>query len=347
MSDVKQRIVTASFEATLMNFEGPQVILLKINVKTYVIAVNISNLNEKFDYFGSRISEKCLREYLKDRQDLRYTLEVPDRDVHYKFNINHDLSKKIRLSKFEFEFEKHKNYLPEPHFFASDHSEDYSLDNFSFNHTERIYVDGKWEVKEFSTFHGYLTDLYSLTTSIQSYADPSVSENAKKDISSTFNKPWEGGGSYLSLFTQLAKKGGQETKPELDAIRWASPGHMDILGDKSSFDRIRVLLENYQNNQSTIDEMYNTLYKYLLNKKLLTKTRTAFDKTSIEATQINTMNDSLSHELRINNYHSLIEMTRGDQLVTAKVLLATSRRLIKMHKFFFQGRVSYTDTAKG
>lgn len=342
----KPRNITATFEAVLWYADGPQVVLLRIDSNTFVIGVSVEAVRGKDEFFGGRISRNLLDSYLRNRCDLRYVLAYPDRRKNYIFEFE-DGKSKVSLAAFSFVPNKHENLLPEHRLFASDHTEDYALDGFSFSHVQRYLVDGKWDVKEFSKFHGNLSDLYAFTRSIDTFEDENSSFDTKRKIVTSFQKPWQGGGSYLSFFKEISNSGGRASRPELEAIQWASPGYMDILGSKDSFERISSLLIYYDNNQMPIDEGYKKLYDFLLNGGFLRQKRSTFDRKSAEAEEINERAKNFCNLSKITSYRTLKKMSGNDPLVAAKVLLASVRRLTKMHQFFIEGRVAIEGEAIG
>jgi len=335
----KARVQRADFEQVLWYADGPQVVLLKVNGKSYIIGVAVDQVCQNGSFFGARISEHQLEAYLRNRCDLRYVLSWPDRKKHYLFDLPND-GEKVDIRTFEFSQSKHEELLPDHRLFASDHTEKYSLDGTNFNFSQRYLVDGKWEVAEFSKFHRNLSDLYALNRSVDSFKDESTSLEQKRQIMESFIQPWKGGGSYVSFFKEITRSGGRANKPVVDAIQWASPGHMDILGDKNSFENISRLLKHYDENKSKIDRHYLRFWEFLSERKLLSTGRRNFDRKSQLADDVNERAKAFSRELDLTSYRVLKKLSGNDPLVASKVLLASARRLEKMHLFFLEGRIS-------
>lgn len=341
----KARAVSAVFEKVLWYADGPQVVLLRV-APSFVIGVAINHVREGGGFFGSRISPGLLDIYLRNRCDLRYVLANPDRSKHYLFDLPSE-GNQVSLRTFEFDLDDDEDLLPEHRLFASDHTEDYNPDGASFNFVQRYLVDGKWEVAEFSKFHRNLSDLYALGRSFESFEDDQVSLTDKRQIMESFVQPWRGGGSYVTFFNEITRSGGRRNRPVVDAIQWASPGHMDILGDKASFQRVSSLLEHYDENREKIGEAYDRLWSYLSERRLLRTGRKHFDVKSAQAVIVNDYAKSFSKILGLSSYRTLKKMSGNDPLIASKVLLASARRLAKTHRFFLEGRIAMEDREIG
>jgi hypothetical protein len=331
--------ISAHFEHVLWYGDGPQLVLLRMTDKSFVLALAIDRVCENFAFFGAKVSRNQLEEYLSNRFDLRYLLSNPDRHRWFQFNLANDTSR-IRLQTFEFDRQAHDSFLPEQGVFAVDHTEEYSLGAERTDYVQRYHVDGRWDVREFSRFHAQLSDLYAFLKSVNTYQDVTADLAQKRHIVESFLKPWQGGGSYLSFFKSISKQGGRSFQPELEAIKWASPGYMDIAGDKESFSDISNIIDHYDSNKISIDSEYEKLWSYLSSMKLLRMSRNNFDRKSDIATFVDTYCHEFSDSLHIVEYETLKVMAANDPLVSAKILLSVHRRVKKMHKFFLEGRIT-------
>lgn len=336
---IKERTLKADFEQVLWYVDGPQVVLLRVQGKNYIVGVSVEKIWNKGSFFGGRISPILLEAYLRNRCDLRFVLSNPDRKKHYIFDMPED-GEKVIIKTFQFDVKKHDFLLPDHRLFASDHTEDYALDGAGFSYVQRYLVDGKWDVAEFSKFHRNLSDLYALSKSVEIFEDQAVPLEQRRKIMDSFVQPWRGGGSYVSFFQEITRSGGRQNKPVVDAIQWASPGHMDMLGDQASFERISRLLSHYDSNKVKIDRAYDEFWKYLSERRLLKVGRKNFDKDNVTSDLVNEKAKAFSKVLALTSYRTLKKLSGNDPLVASKVLLASTRRLEKMHLFFLEGRIS-------
>lgn len=334
----KTRATFAEFEKVLWYTDGPQLVLLRVKGGSYVIGVSICEISDEAEFFGSRISPELLDTYLRNRCDLRFVLSNPDRKMHYLFDLPKE--GKITLQKFSFSFKKHEKYLPEHRLFASDHTEEYALGGKYFSYVQRYFVDGKWDVSEFSKFNRNLSDLYALGRSLENFENEEIDQAQRQKIIESFIQPWRGGGSYVSFFKEIGRAGGRQSRPVVDAIQWASPGHMDFLGDQASFQRLSVLLRHYDTHRDQINAGYDRLWRYLSERKLLRGTSRRISPSPVQIEAVNEMAKRFSRELGLSSYRTLKKLSGNDPLVASKVLLASARRLEKTHRFFLEGRIA-------
>ena len=94
--------ISAQFEQVLWYGDGPQLVLLRMTDKSFVLAVAIDRVCENFAFFGAKISRNQLEEYLSNRFDLRYVLSNPDRNKWFQFSLTGETSR-IRMQTVEFD----------------------------------------------------------------------------------------------------------------------------------------------------------------------------------------------------------------------------------------------------
>lgn len=338
----KLRSASAKFEQVLFYLEDPEVIILSSGPKSKIIAVATNRIGGA-GFLGAKISIGQFEDYLKERFDLRFLMLRPDRSAWYEFSLPLDLTKRIRLSEVELTADYIERFVPDHGFFARDHSVDYQIAPQVKKDTQRFEVDGKWNMREFGRFHSQISDLYSLSRSIELFANGNTPLDTKKKILDAFVKPWEGGGSYYGFFKSVAKVSGPEYQPEIKAIAWASPGHIDVMGERSSFQRLLALLQHFSTRRTEIIEDYEHLWSFLQEMKLLNKTSRNLDRKSGAALEIDDRARTLANSLSIAQYDTIKLMAGGDPAIASKVLLAAKRRVQRLHDFFVQGRVAVVD----
>lgn len=329
----------ANFEQVLFYLEGPQLIVLSMGAKSKVIAVATGNISKR-QFFGAKISVQQFTEYLNERCDVRYILTYPDRAAWYEFDLPENGDVIVELTSVELTKKRAEAFLPEHGLFARDHTEDYAILEVSGSTVQRFNVDGKWDMKEFSKFHSYVSDLYSLSRSIDIFLDEQVALDRRRQVMQSFIKPWEGGGSYYGFFRSLGSAGGRDYRPDIKAIQWASPGYIDIVGDRESFESLKALLRHYSLKRRIIIEDYNHLWSYLQETGLLKRSSRGLDKKSDVAVEVGERAKALSKSLNITSYRTLKQMAGNDPVVAGKVLLAAQRRAERLYKFFIEGRAA-------
>jgi hypothetical protein len=337
---------TAKFEQILFYLDAPEVILLDMGAKSKIVAVATDRIADR-QFFGAKVSVAQLREYLRDKFDLRYLMLRPDRWTWYEFDLPDNFDQRIALQNVELSRHIIDKIIPEQGFFARDHSEDCKLAEAQRRDVQRFQVDGKWDMREFGKFHSQMSDLYALTQSIESFEDPHATDKQRRQIVESFSKPWEGGGSYLSFFRSLARAGGEDAKPDIKAIQWASPGHMDVVGDADAFDKLISLVDHYGKNSLDIVYAYDHLWSYLQETKFLNRGSRELDRKSPTALEIEVRAKDLGRVLGVTSYTLLNKMAGHDMLIAAKVLLATKRRVERLYQFFAEGRIAVDGTEIG
>ena len=334
---------TGKYEQALFFFEEPEIIVIDVKKVSKVVAVATKNVGGR-GFFGAKVSNAQFRNYLKERFDLRYMLLRPDRWTWYEFDLPDKLTDRVKLDYVELSRHRIDEYIPEQGFFSREHTEQYRGYTSDARDVQRFEVDGQWSMGDFGRLHSQIADLYALTKSVDAFADNATPLEQKQDIVKSFVKPFQGGGSYVALFRSLAKAGGDEAKPDIKAIQWASPGFMDVVGDADAFDRMISLVEHFSGHRGEIKDAYEHLWSYLKETQFLNRTSRTLDYSSSISTEIATRATELARLIGVTSYSLLIKMAGQDHLVAAKALLGSARRIAKLHEFFAEGRVSVAGT---
>lgn len=330
---------TAAFEQVLFYHEAPEVVLLDLGKVSKVIAVATDKISSR-SFFGAKISNAQWRNYLQERFDLRYLILRPDRWTWYEFDLPAKETDRVQLDNVELTRDRIDRLVPSHGFFARDHSEEYDAITFASRSVQRFDVDGQWDMREFGKFHAQISDLYAFSQSVEQYSDKATSVEHKRQIMESFVKPWQGGGSYYGFFKSLAKAGGDDARPDIKAIQWASPGYMDVVGDADAFDKLISLVDHFGRNRRGIIESYDHLWSYLKDTGFLKNSSKGIRRDSPILTEIGLRASELGKVLGATSYTVLKQMAGDDNVVAAKVLLATERRVSRLYDFFSEGRVA-------
>jgi hypothetical protein len=329
----------AKFEAMLVFLDEPQVMTLKYG-NTRVIAVAVPDDDPDKDlFYATSVSRRDWNKYLNESVDLRYLFTYPDQRNAFTFNLNKMEDGEVYLHRYT---EKApEKYLPSPRFFASNHTED-------FDHVEKpedtttLYVDGEWELVEFGHFNQRYSDVYAYLVTMERWGDPKTSLQVKQQIRRPFmERPFQGGFSYVHLFSNLNDNVPPSEQVSLDKIKYASPGHVDLLGKKEAFRGVHDVISNFIKNRSEIVRQYNTLYNYLSQNKYLKMSGESYGNNNPIDHFINHEAQKL-YELMLAGDFSIIQtLTDRNALVSAKIVLSFYRRLAELAAFFLEGRASF------
>ena len=162
----------------------------------------------------------------------------------------------------------------------------------------------------------------------------------KERIQAAFINPFEGGGSYVSLYDTLMKIQPQNNRLAVGGIVYHSPGYITLRGSQKSFDEIRNLLSNFETNSIGIEKSYKALYKTLGENNLRRLDAGKFKPSKDLSNKISSQSKELAELLDLVEYKGILSMSRDNKLIAAKVLLSLYRRTLKLHEFFLEGRVS-------
>jgi len=339
----KPKILEAKFEQTLIYADGPQVVLLSSVSGSKVIAVAIPSFpNYQYPFFAAQVSSAQFSDYLNEKFDLRYLLFKPDFKRNFFFDLGslkEDIVSLERAPKLS--PEKYEEYLPDSGLFARDHTEELGS-NISGPQNEQTFgVDGSWDLYEFSHFYNNVTDLYAFFNSIDIFQNDNLPEEKRERIQNAFVKPFEGGGSYVSLYDSLSAVQAREDRLHVGGISYNSPGYVKLRGFEKPFTEIKSLIVNLESNHVTISNQYKDLYGILKKNKMLRMRSEKFNSESSIAEVISVHAKKMADVLDVVEYDALLVMSGNNMLVVAKVLLSLCRRAIRLNEFFLEGRVSF------
>lgn len=330
-------LLKTKFLATLVFCDSPQLVALERG-KTRYLALSVPSRNEN-KYIVVNVTKKDWQHYFDGSIDLNYVFTFPKRRRLYYCEIN-NINDPIVIHSTESEIPA--EHFPERGFFSSDHTEPSHVENRS-SEQETLFLDGQWELNEFGKFHQKYSDLYSFFASLLYLDQPDLFPNDEHLIKNAYlQKALKGGGSYLSLFTDLGKIIPRTDRLRLSTISKASPGKMVMFGLNELFEEIETLIIDYMAKRSKIEEEYSLLHSFLKDKELLRQSVSRFSETDPDKDEILSKTRTLSFALGLGDYFEIIRtLCQNNTLATAKVILALSRRLQGASSFFSQGRVAF------
>lgn len=332
----------AKFSQVLVDDGSPQLVLLSTPGTSKIVAVAVNEPGFVEPYFGAEVSREQFLDFLNERFDLRFMFRRPAFRDWYLIDLSTIVDGNVQLHRRKLTKENARKFLPGPGIFARELTEEISEPIAPELAKQKFTVDGSWDLDEFSIFYGHYADLYALFNSVDLFLDEQEDLDRRRKVSEAFVKPWQGGGSYGSFYSSLLKAQSREDRLHVDAIQYASPGYVDIRGKSHPFEQTKDLILKFSENQKEIEDGYKHLYKFLSNLKLLTLKPDRFSKTGHIAEQVTVEAQKFAATLGASSYEDLLRMAGGDQLIVAKVLLATERRLRKIYEFFLQGRAEFS-----
>ncbi len=325
----------------LVSLDEPQLMLLETSYKSLIIAVAVADPRYENPYFCAEISRSQFDAYNSEQFDLYYLFTRPNYGKWFIIDLAEMREQMVPLRNASLGDHERQNFMPGRGVFAREHTQPYESLHSGTMARERIYVDGSWDLPDFSHFYGQYTDLYVLYNSIDKFLDENEDLDRRRRIQNAFIRPWEGGGSYGAFYVSLLNVQSDNQKLKVDGINYHSPGYVDIRGRSEPFIRLRDLLGRFETKREEIVYAYNVLHKHLSRERLLTLPASKFPRDTPVAIDLIERGRNFSLILGAIDYDILLRMAGNDQLVAAKVLLSMHRRLYKLYEFFVQGRASF------
>ncbi|MCJ2104911.1 hypothetical protein MKK70_05855 [Methylobacterium sp. E-041] len=318
----------------------PQLLLLRAG-KTNVVALAIPSPPQSAMFVATTVTQKKRQDYLDEQVDLRFLFEYASKRTGYGFNLLKMKNKKIVMEPWDGPFSE--DVLPGPRFFASNHTEEDENETENAEDKEKILVDGEWDMPDFGTFYSRYADVYYFASSVSEYEDDETPKDLKVSIESAYReKAFRGGFSYVHFYNSLAANRGRRQRLGIDEMQYASPGFINISGERDAFVEVRKLITDFLKNRKSAKEKYDGLYKFLSDADLLMLSGDDYKRPKSVSDIILRSTSSLSEEIGIMNTEAILKLVNDNPLVFAKVILSFYRRLEEAAKYVAQGRVNFS-----
>lgn len=333
----------AEYVTTLIYVDEPQLVLLK-SATVYLLAVAVpSESPEEAKFLGVTTTAANFERYRAGNSDLRYLFTYPNSRVLYYFDLMKMDGKSVWMEPAPAAIPEQD--LPLPRIFATHHTHPWEPIERAAE-VETLAIDGKWEMQEFGYFYQKYADIYAAVLATKNWMNDQLPQAIRTAIKSEFlTKPFQGGFSYVNLFDDLFDRIPLSQRPSLKKVRYASPGSVLLTGDAAIFGELESIVMNYLANREQIYGAYLELRQYLSQAHLLKLAGNNYFKNDPTAAYVENESRSLSDLLGAFEFDTIMELTDGNALVAAKVVLAMVRRVDESSAFFAQGRMSFTNGA--
>lgn len=333
-----------AFEEILIEAGEPVLVLLKKRTgksMRYFFALSIPDKDFSVThYFVASVQEKVAKVYFWGHCDLRFLFaHAPNRLLYCSEGLD-IFSNRVKLIPFKGGVDE--NWLPSKHLFADAHTSDYGIQDGVLDE-QVLYIDGEWQMPEFGDFYKKYSDLYLYFYGVSEVENTQTSDVMKKKISAAIvSKPYQGGSSYLAMFKDLYSSMPVDRRPGLESIEYASPGEMEIRGQREIFETLHKVYDNYLGAHVEIKARHDYLRGLLTKNKLLSAPAKAISNVNDDALEeIIAAAKRLDAEMKLDAWDVLLRLSSRNVLVASKILLALFRRLSVSGNFFAQGRVAY------
>lgn len=207
----------------------------------------------------------------------------------------------------------------------------------------KLRLDGHWNLEELSEVMKCYIQLYGFTYSLL----PDLPNARRADVDYIYGKfPWRGGFSTVNFFRQLFHKIPPKLRPEVQRIRYASPGFIELQELLVVAVGIAAIVKAFCASLNMANETYRNIQKGYVEHKLakidlaskeleLTQRQLAF----CEAQAKNLVN---LFNLTPEQIAALEEKTQGNSVMKLKILLSVYRRVEPLAKKQSEGKIQVT-----
>lgn len=326
----------------LVEFDGPQLLLLKSNRNKYMIAMAIGkHENMSSAFFGCELTDKVYEAYFDQKADLHYAFARAFGQQYYLFDLDEaDNENTIQLTRLADDQARNPHFWPGVGFFARSHTTTFNRPS-SVGETQIFKIDGKWGTNDFSIFHGKMSDLYALF-GVLGRLDGSDSKLEQAFIKNTIrDRFWQGGGSYVGFYDSLMARNKllKLTPLEVEKIRYSSPGEIALRGDAEALINVTDILDVFDEKWIALAKSYSDIRKTLAKEKLLSAKPTAEFSSEAVKTYVQAKTLAFAKELRLESVDNILAACEQNTLIFAKVILSIFRRANELYKFHAEGRV--------
>ena len=210
--------------------------------------------------------------------------------------------------------------------------------------TERFFIDGRWDARDFSLFSGKLADTYSLVRIADRLDDEIDEEDKNLLVNLIEDRNWQGGGSYGGFYSSAREKTKRDYPLNVAGIEYHSPGYIDMRGHSDTLNEVVSAISVYRSNRTTLDEQYKSLYSLLRREGLLTAEKSASFSSEKLGEFAVTRAIALADTLGLPNAELLSKLANPAP-VFIKVVLSFFRRIKALSAFYSEGRVYSKDTS--
>jgi hypothetical protein len=339
---------TATLSKILEYIDRPHVVLLDRGGDRKIIAVAIDDEQYKYGFFGAEISNEQWYTYRRGFHDLRFLFLFPRWKSWCKFDLATAENSKVVLQWAPKDQLAEREYIPEPGFFAWDHSEPVAQEEAEGRATLSYKTDGVWQLPDFSHLYSKITDLYAFFLSLKDYSASSTSVEKKKKIKDAFeDPPLRGGSSYINLYGDLSSIQTFEDELTIKKLQYASAGEVIVQGRGDVFGEISTTFARFSSDYERLKEKYNSIHRYLGKGGYLKKTAEHFENVGAVADHLRRQSNELAIDMGLSDTATLYELTGSNALNYSKVVLSHFRRLEKYFMFFAEGRVVNVEEVTG
>ncbi len=337
---------TAKVVEALVEYDGPQLLLLKSsrNLPMFGVAVEREGFDSAF--FCCEVRKKTSEKYFEGTADLHYVYKNALSNSYYMFDLGTDEEETISLEVLSEKEAENQSYWPSIGFFSRDHTSDYGRGGAS-NAIKVFKIDGKWTSDDFSSFHNRVSQLHALYAVLDRLDEGNVRSEQAFIRQAIQTRLWRGGGSYVGFYGDLEARNDnlEVERLEVARIKYASPGEIALRGNNKALSDISDVIDLFNANRDKVKTLYRELYVLLKKDKLLSAEPNA--RFSSERIQQLAMDKSLdlATEIGLEAVGKIRAACSNNPILFSKLVLSICRRALELHEFYAEGRVQKADSS--
>jgi hypothetical protein len=335
---------TAKVVEDLVDYDGPQLLLLETNRNRPMFATAVRRQNMDEPFFGCETTDKIYDQYFDGTADLHFAFVRAIGKRYYFFDFAAAENDTVNLQKANNDEAENPAYWPQVGFFSRSHTNQFK--QIERSGTTKIYkIDGKWRANDFSHFHGKMSDLYALFGVLERLEGAFRNTERgfiRKTIQDRF---WQGGGSYLGFYDSLMTRNMQlKLIPlDVDKIKYASPGEISLRGSKKALSDISDIIDVFDEKWDELLSDYRNIHRALKKDNLLSASPTTEFSSPAMRNFIKKVTKEFAEKMRIEQAEQLYEACDRNVLVYTKVILSIYRRANEVYLFHAEGRIQRPD----
>lgn len=329
----------AKVTETLVFYDGPQLVLLKDDSDYVIFGLATEKEGMEYPLFCAAALRRHFTNYMSGKVDLKFVFKATPASRLYFTELQNSSGTCI-LRKATAKEVALGDCFPEPGIFSSVHTH-LLKDQYAYeDDRQKFLIDGIWEARDFSQFHGKMADTYSLLYVANRLDDTDVtSEELSFLRESIAEKPWQGGGSYLSFYGGIKDRTVSMHPLRVAGIEYHSPGYVDLAGKREILDdiinSITSLIEDYRSMFKT----YQAIYRVLKYDGLLGAEKEAgFSNKASEDLALK-LAHKLAENLGLPNREAVLNACDRSVAIYSKLILSYFRRIKGLANFYIEGRV--------
>lgn len=336
------RPTTATLVEYLIDYDGPQLAVLKSDRNRNMLAHAVKRPNMREPFFGCEVTDKAYDKYFAGTADLHYAFQQAPKGSYYFFDNafvegEGDAVKLLPASQVDLE---NPDYWPAIGIFSRSHTSVFNREK-TITTLKSYKIDGKWGAQDFSLFYGKMSDLYSLFAVLTRLDGATAPTERAFFATALRDRLFRGGGSYVGFYDDLDSHNSEHKLAPLEVsrIQYASPGHIDLRGDTNALAYTSDVIGIFEDSSRELTELYNKVHGILRREKLLGADPDATFSSRAIADFVNARALELAKAMKIENVEAVYAATGPNLLVFAKLVLSIYRRANELYMFEAEGRI--------